>query len=37
VGAGRGLYLRPGDTVRTSIDGLGTLENTVVNSSGGTS
>jgi 2-keto-4-pentenoate hydratase/2-oxohepta-3-ene-1,7-dioic acid hydratase in catechol pathway len=37
VGAGRGLYLRPGDIVRTSIDGLGTLENTVVNSSGGTS
>jgi 2-keto-4-pentenoate hydratase/2-oxohepta-3-ene-1,7-dioic acid hydratase in catechol pathway len=37
VGAGRGLDLRPGDTVRTSIDGLGTLENTVVNSSGGTS
>jgi 2-keto-4-pentenoate hydratase/2-oxohepta-3-ene-1,7-dioic acid hydratase in catechol pathway len=29
VGAGRGLYLRPGDVVRTSIDGLGTLENTV--------
>ncbi len=23
VGAGRGLYLRPGDVVRTSIDGLG--------------
>jgi 2-keto-4-pentenoate hydratase/2-oxohepta-3-ene-1,7-dioic acid hydratase in catechol pathway len=37
VGAGRGLYLRPGDTVRTSIDGLGTLENNVVDSSGGTS
>jgi 2-keto-4-pentenoate hydratase/2-oxohepta-3-ene-1,7-dioic acid hydratase in catechol pathway len=37
VGAGRGLYLRPGDVVRTSIDGLGTLENNVVNSSGGTS
>jgi 2-keto-4-pentenoate hydratase/2-oxohepta-3-ene-1,7-dioic acid hydratase in catechol pathway len=37
VGAGRGLYLRPGDIVRTSIDGLGTLENTVVNPSGGTS
>jgi 2-keto-4-pentenoate hydratase/2-oxohepta-3-ene-1,7-dioic acid hydratase in catechol pathway len=29
VGAGRGLYLRPGDTVRTTIDGLGTLENPV--------
>ena len=37
VGAGRGLYLRPGDVVRTSIDGLGALENTVVNPSGGTS
>jgi 2-keto-4-pentenoate hydratase/2-oxohepta-3-ene-1,7-dioic acid hydratase in catechol pathway len=30
VGAGRGLYLRGGDVVRTSIDGLGTLENTVI-------
>jgi 2-keto-4-pentenoate hydratase/2-oxohepta-3-ene-1,7-dioic acid hydratase in catechol pathway len=29
VGAGRGLYLRPGDLVRTTIDGLGTLENPV--------
>jgi 2-keto-4-pentenoate hydratase/2-oxohepta-3-ene-1,7-dioic acid hydratase in catechol pathway len=37
VGAGRGLYLRAGDVVRTSIEGLGTLENTVVNPSGGTS
>jgi 2-keto-4-pentenoate hydratase/2-oxohepta-3-ene-1,7-dioic acid hydratase in catechol pathway len=37
VGAARGLYLHPGDVVRTSIDGLGTLENTVVNPSGGTS
>lgn len=37
VGAGRGLFLRPGDVVRASIDGLGTLENTVVNPSGGTS
>jgi 2-keto-4-pentenoate hydratase/2-oxohepta-3-ene-1,7-dioic acid hydratase in catechol pathway len=37
VGAGRGLYLRQGDSVRTSIDGLGTLENTVVDPSGGTS
>jgi len=27
VGAGRGLYLRSGDVVRTTIDGLGTLEN----------
>jgi 2-keto-4-pentenoate hydratase/2-oxohepta-3-ene-1,7-dioic acid hydratase in catechol pathway len=30
VGAGRGLYLRGGDVVRTSIDGLGALENTVI-------
>jgi 2-keto-4-pentenoate hydratase/2-oxohepta-3-ene-1,7-dioic acid hydratase in catechol pathway len=30
VGAGRGLYLRGGDVVRTTVDGLGTLENTVV-------
>jgi 2-keto-4-pentenoate hydratase/2-oxohepta-3-ene-1,7-dioic acid hydratase in catechol pathway len=30
VGAGRGLYLRPGDVVRTTIDGLGTLENHIV-------
>ena len=30
VGAGRGLYLRPGDLVRVTIDGLGTLENTVI-------
>ncbi len=37
VGAGRGLYLRPGNVVRTSIDGLGTLENTVVDPSGGAS
>jgi 2-keto-4-pentenoate hydratase/2-oxohepta-3-ene-1,7-dioic acid hydratase in catechol pathway len=37
VGAGRGLFLRAGDVVRTTIDGLGTLENTVVDSSGGTS
>jgi 2-keto-4-pentenoate hydratase/2-oxohepta-3-ene-1,7-dioic acid hydratase in catechol pathway len=36
VGAGRGLFLRAGDVVRTTIDGLGTLENTVVDSSGGT-
>lgn len=27
VGAGRGLYLKSGDVVRTTIDGLGTLEN----------
>jgi len=30
VGAGRGRYLRPGDVVRATIDGLGTLENTVI-------
>ena len=29
VGAGRGLYLRGGDVVRVTIDGLGTLENTI--------
>ena len=29
VGAGRGLYLRGGDVVRVTIDGLGTLENPV--------
>jgi 2-keto-4-pentenoate hydratase/2-oxohepta-3-ene-1,7-dioic acid hydratase in catechol pathway len=29
VGTGRGLYLRGGDVVRVTIDGLGTLENTV--------
>jgi 2-keto-4-pentenoate hydratase/2-oxohepta-3-ene-1,7-dioic acid hydratase in catechol pathway len=34
VGVGRGLFLRAGDVVRTTIDGLGTLENTVVNPSG---
>ena len=37
VGAGRGLYLRPGDVVRTTIDGLGTLENPVIDPSGRTS
>ena len=30
VGAGRGLYLRGGDVIRVTIDGLGTLENTVI-------
>jgi 2-keto-4-pentenoate hydratase/2-oxohepta-3-ene-1,7-dioic acid hydratase in catechol pathway len=30
VGAGRGLYLRGGDVVRVTIDGLGTLENPVI-------
>ena len=29
VGAGRGLYLRGGDVVRATIDGLGTIENHV--------
>ena len=37
VGAGRGLYLRPGDVVRTAIDGLGALENPVTDPSGRTS
>jgi len=37
VGVGRGLYLRPGDRVRTAIDGLGTLDNPVIDTSGGTS
>ncbi len=30
VGVSRGLYLRGGDVVRVTIDGLGTLENTVI-------
>jgi 2-keto-4-pentenoate hydratase/2-oxohepta-3-ene-1,7-dioic acid hydratase in catechol pathway len=30
VGAGRGLYLRGGDVVRVAVDGLGALENTVI-------
>ena len=30
VGAGRGLYLTPGDVVRTTIEGLGTLENHIL-------
>jgi 2-keto-4-pentenoate hydratase/2-oxohepta-3-ene-1,7-dioic acid hydratase in catechol pathway len=34
VGAGRGLYLRPGDVVRVTIDGLGTLENTIIDRMG---
>jgi 2-keto-4-pentenoate hydratase/2-oxohepta-3-ene-1,7-dioic acid hydratase in catechol pathway len=33
VGAGRDRYLRGGDVVRVTIDGLGTLENTVKESS----
>ena len=37
VGASRGLYLRPGDLVRTTIDGLGTLENPVIDPPGRTS
>jgi 2-keto-4-pentenoate hydratase/2-oxohepta-3-ene-1,7-dioic acid hydratase in catechol pathway len=30
VGMGRGVYLKPGDVVAASIDGIGTLTNTVV-------
>lgn len=30
AGASRGRYLCPGDVVRVTIDGLGTLENTVL-------
>jgi 2-keto-4-pentenoate hydratase/2-oxohepta-3-ene-1,7-dioic acid hydratase in catechol pathway len=37
VGSGRGLFLRPGDLVCTTIDGLGTLENPVIDPSGRTS
>src|SRR3984885_4554276 len=37
VGAGRGLYLKDGDVVRVTIDGLGSLENTVIDPAGGTS
>jgi 2-keto-4-pentenoate hydratase/2-oxohepta-3-ene-1,7-dioic acid hydratase in catechol pathway len=37
VGAARGLYLRAGDVVRVAIDGLGILENTVIDPAGGTS
>jgi len=37
VGISRGLYLRPGDLLRTTIDGLGTLENPVIEPSGRTS
>jgi 2-keto-4-pentenoate hydratase/2-oxohepta-3-ene-1,7-dioic acid hydratase in catechol pathway len=33
VGASRGLFLRDGDVVRTGIDGLGTLQNTVIDPS----
>jgi 2-keto-4-pentenoate hydratase/2-oxohepta-3-ene-1,7-dioic acid hydratase in catechol pathway len=36
VGAARGRWLRPGDVVRTTIDGLGTLLNPVTDASGGT-
>jgi len=32
VGAGRGLFLRGGDVVRVTIEGLGALENTVIDS-----
>lgn len=34
VGDGRGLFLHAGDVVRATIDGLGTLENTVVDPAG---
>jgi len=34
VGAGRGRYLADGDVVRTTIDGLGTLQNPVIDPSG---
>jgi 2-keto-4-pentenoate hydratase/2-oxohepta-3-ene-1,7-dioic acid hydratase in catechol pathway len=37
VGAGRGLFLRAGDVVRATIDGLGTLENMVIDPAGSTS
>jgi 2-keto-4-pentenoate hydratase/2-oxohepta-3-ene-1,7-dioic acid hydratase in catechol pathway len=37
VGAGQGRYLVHGDVVRVGIDGLGTLENRVIDPSGGTS
>ena len=30
VGMGRGVYLKPGDVMRASIDGIGTIENQVV-------
>ena len=35
VGAARGLYLRPGDVVATAIDGLGRLDNPVIDPPGG--
>jgi len=35
VGAARGLYLRPGDVVATAIDGLGRLDNPVIDPLGG--
>jgi 2-keto-4-pentenoate hydratase/2-oxohepta-3-ene-1,7-dioic acid hydratase in catechol pathway len=37
VGVSRGLYLRGGDVVRVTIDGLGTLENTVIDPTEGKS
>lgn len=36
VGVSTGRFLRAGDVVRTTIDGLGTLENPVIEPSGGT-
>jgi 2-keto-4-pentenoate hydratase/2-oxohepta-3-ene-1,7-dioic acid hydratase in catechol pathway len=35
VGAAQGRFLQPGDVIRTTIDGLGTLHNAVTDSSGG--
>jgi 2-keto-4-pentenoate hydratase/2-oxohepta-3-ene-1,7-dioic acid hydratase in catechol pathway len=37
VGAGRGVFLRVGDVIRATIDGLGTLENTVIDPPEGSS
>jgi 2-keto-4-pentenoate hydratase/2-oxohepta-3-ene-1,7-dioic acid hydratase in catechol pathway len=35
VGVARGRYLRPGDLVSTAIDGLGRLDNPVIDPPGG--
>jgi len=37
VGAGRGVFLRVGDVIRATIDGLGTLENPVIDPPEGSS
>ena len=34
VGAGRGLFLRPGDVVRVAVDGLGEISNRVIDAEG---